>query len=148
MSNVPKSKRSESGYQVVDTAITIYGKVLDICLRMPNRYTYLILQPIMILAGEVQDNVKKGNSIIPNKDNPNMVDIIERRKYFLAAHASLQALITRLNFFIDCPQTLRQGKERKYGVTRPELTELSALLRKEFALIKGSLDSDAKRFPM
>lgn len=148
MSNVPKSERKESGFQVVDTAIAIYRKTLDICMRMPNRYTYLVLLPILNLAGELQDNVKRANSIIPNVKAPNPVDVSKRREYFVTAYSSLQALITRLNFFLDCPETLRVGGKKKYGITSSELLELSGMLRREFTLIKGAIEGDAKRFRM
>ncbi len=145
--SVPQSKRAESGFQVVDTAIQIYKKTLNICLRMPNRYTYLVLEPIIKLAGEVMDNVKKANSIIPSLTSPNPVDVQLRRQHFVNAYASLQALITRMNYFIESPDVLRQKDGKKtYGVTRSELTELSQMMRTEFTLIKGAIASDSKRF--
>lgn len=145
--SVPQSKRQESGFQVVDTAISIYKTVLNICLRMPNRYTYLVLQPVINLAGEVMDNVKKANSIIPSGTPPNPVDVDKRRGHFVDAYASLQALITRMNYFIETPELFRQKEGRKqYGITKAEMLGLAEMMRREFTLIKGAIQSDAKRF--
>lgn len=145
--SVPASKRTESGFQVVETATRIYNHILDICLRMPNRYTYLILQPILNLAGEVADNTKKGNSIIPNRQDPIMEDVRLRRIYFQKARASLQALITRMNFFVDRPQVLRHKiGDREVGVTEKELDSLAADMRSELSLIQGVLEKDQKRY--
>ena len=73
--SVPKSKQKPSGFAVVDTALKIYGNILDICLRMPNRYTYLILLPILNLASDTADYVKEGNSVIPNAKSPDPDDV-------------------------------------------------------------------------
>ena len=145
--SVPASKREASKFQVVDTATKIYNQILDICLRMPNRYTYLILQPILTLSGEVADNTKKGNSIIPDPENPNQIDVNLRRRYFQMARASLQALILRMNFFLDRPQVLRHKiGDREIGVTEKELDQLAEDMRTEFSLIKGVIEADQKRY--
>lgn len=145
--SVPASKREESKFQVVDTATKIYNHILDICLRMLNRYTYLILQPILNLAGDVADNAKCGNSIIPDPTHPNKIDVNLRRAYFQKARASLQALITRMNFFVDRPQVLRHKiGDREIGVTEKELNQLAEDMRTEAALLKGVVDRDQKRY--
>lgn len=145
--SVPGSKREESKFQVVETATRIYNRILDICLRMPNRYTYLILQPILNLAGEVADNAKKGNTIMPDPKKPNQDDVRLRRLYFQKAKASLQALITRMNFFVDRPQVLRHKiGDREVGVTEKELNILADEMRSEFSLLQGVIDSDQKRY--
>ena len=66
---VPKSKQKESGFKAVDLSIEIYNDILDLCLKMPNRYTYLILQPILQLAGEIMDNMVTANGIDYSKDD-------------------------------------------------------------------------------
>lgn len=44
MSNVPKSKRKPSGFQVIDTSRELKRKVLQMCVKLPKRYTDLILK--------------------------------------------------------------------------------------------------------
>ena len=114
---------------------------------MPNRYTYLILQPILNLAGDVADNIKRGNSIIPDATHPSKIDVNLRRAYFQKARASLQALITRMNFFVDRPQVLRHKiGDREIGVTEKELNLLAEDMRTEAALLKGVIERDQKRY--
>lgn len=147
MSNVPKSKRKPSGFQVVDTAIKIYDRTLGICLRMPNRYTYLVLQPILTLAGDVMDNVKKGNSVIPNARSPDPDDVRLRRLYFQKAYASLQALITRMNFFLARPDVCRHKVNgREIGITQAELGELANYMIEELKTLKGVMAKDKERY--
>lgn len=145
--SVPRSKQKQSGYKVVDNAIDIYNKTLDICLRMPNRYTYLVLLPILNLAGEVMDYAKKGNSVIPNKNKPNINDVEERRNNFIKAKSSNQALITRLNFFLERPQLARHKiNGREVGITESELDKLATMVELEDALLGGTLDKDELRY--
>ena len=126
MSNVPKSKQKPSPFNVVDLAGRIYDQTLDICLRMPKRYTYLVLLPILNLAGEVADFTKEGNSTIPNQRNPNPDDVRLRRLYFMKAKASLQALIRRMNFFLDRPDVCRhEVNGHTVGITESELKTLT-----------------------
>lgn len=146
--SVPKSERKPSGFAVVDTALSIYGDILDICLRMPNRYTYLILLPILNLANDVADYVKGGNSIIPNSKAPNPVDVNLRRMYFQKARAALQALISKMNVFLLKPDVVRRkGKDGKtIGITENELNSLAEKMRSELSLIGGVLEKDEKRY--
>ena len=69
MSNVPALKRSPSGYQVVDTAQELYRKVIAMCIKLPKRYTPLVLQPFVELASEVADNTKCANSVFPHNQH-------------------------------------------------------------------------------
>ena len=80
---VPKSKQRESDFKAVDLSIEIYNDILDLCLKMPNRYTYLILQPILQLAGEIMDLMNTANGIDFSKDDKRFVrtDINMRHRY-------------------------------------------------------------------
>lgn len=145
---VPKSKQKESGFKAVDLSIEIYNDILDLCLKMPNRYTYLILQPILQLAGEIMDNMVTANGIDYSKDDPRFLqsDVNQRHRYFMNAKGKMEALATRLNFFLINPKSLRHkvgGKE--IGVTPPELDALSEKMDLELSLIDGVIQSDLGR---
>lgn len=105
----PKSILTEKPkpYAPVTNAIAIYEKTLHICLKMPKRYTYLILQDVIRLAGEVMDNTKKANSVFAQ----NLHEAQIRKDYWINARASLQALSSRIDRFIDAPQSLRYRDE-------------------------------------
>ena len=141
--SVPKSKRGESGYEVVNTAGDLYNKTIQICLKLPKRYTYLVLQPIVELAGKVADYTKSGNSVYPS--NAHEVQI--RRDYFIHARATLQSLISRANIIIDIPTVLtyKDGDKTK-GVTKNELQEWADLMGKEDRLIAGAMKKDKERY--
>jgi hypothetical protein len=115
---------------------------------MPNRYTYLVLVPIVNLASDVADFVKEGNSVIPNLNNPNIDDVKLRRLYFQKARASLQALISKMNFFLLKPDIVRHkgSNGNMVGITESELNALAEEMRQELALISGVIEKDAKRY--
>ena len=142
----PKSILTEKPkpYAPVTNAIAIYEKTLHICLKMPKRYTYLILQDVIRLAGEVMDNTKKANSVFAQ----NLHEAQIRKDYWINARASLQALSSRIDRFIDAPQSLRYRDEHSNhtkGVTMNELKELAELMIKEQSLIKSAIDADKKK---
>ena len=149
---VPKTRRKQSGFQVVDTAADIYWMVLAICIRMPKRYTNLVLDPITVLAGEVMDEVIKGNSVIPNAGAPDPAVLQIRKTHFIEALSSLEALIQRMNFFIANPNMIdheiigKSGTKIRMRVTEAQLVELAELMRKEITLIKGTIKKDEERF--
>ena len=149
---VPKTRRKQSGFQVVDTATDIYWTVLAICIRMPKRYTDLVLDPIVSLAGEVMDEVIKGNSAIPNASAPDPTVVKIRKTHFTEALSSLEALIQRMNFFIANPNMIdheiigRSGTKIRVRVTEAQLIELAELMRKEITLIRGTIKKDEERF--
>ena len=143
----PKSRlvKEPKPFAPVDTAIRLYKKVLAVCLKMPRRYTYLLLQDVINLAGEVMDNAKKANSVFPT--NPHEAQI--RRDYWIYARASLQALSTRIDRFLEVPSTLNYHDERAdrtKGVTVNELGEIADLISAEMGLITDALKSDKNRF--
>lgn len=136
----------------MDTAADIYWMVLAICIRMPKRYTNLVLDPIAVLAGEVMDEVIKGNSAIPNAEAPDPTVLQIRKTHFIEALSSLEALIQRMNFFIANPNMIdheiigKSGTKIRMRVTEAQLVELAELMRKEVTLIKGTIKKDEERF--
>lgn len=144
MSNVPKHKRKPSGYQVVDTGQEIYTAAVNLALKMPKRYTYLVLKDFVELAGKVADYTKAGNSVFPTNQHEAQI----RRDYFIHAHASLQSLISRTNRFLEIPESLQSvdedGKVRR--VTIGELNSLLHLLLEEANVLRGAMEKDKERF--
>lgn len=143
MSNVPELERSASGFQVIDTARKLKKKVLQICVKLPKRYTDLILLDTVQDAKDVARYTRKANSVFPHNKHEAQI----RLDYWIKAFATLQALSDDLNDIIDIPSVLRykiSGKEK--GVTINEINEIAELINQEFELIKGALNSDRKRF--
>lgn len=143
----PKSRliQENKPFAPVDNAIRLYRKVVEVCLKMPKRYTYLILQDVIELAGRVMDNAKGANSVFPT----NQHEVQIRRDYWIHARANLQALSTRIDRFLEVPGTLTYHDERSdktKGVTTKELEEIADLIGAEMALITKALEEEKKRF--
>ena len=140
---LPKSKTKESNYQVVETARILRKKVLDACLKLPRRYTFLLLQDTMHVANDVMHLCKSANSVFPT--NPSEVQM--RINYWIQARASLQALSSDIDEIAEIPSILTYSfTGKKKGVTRHEIDELGALINKEMGLIKKAIEVDRKRF--
>lgn len=140
---VPKSKRGKSGFGAVDNADRIDDKILDICLRMPKRYTYLILQPLVNHAGDAADYVREGNSVFPKNKHEAQI----RRDYVIRSYCSLQALSRRINRFLTHPQVLTHTiGDKTVGVKAGELEELAKMINEEFAMLKDMLGKDEIRY--
>ena len=146
--SVRKTDRSLSGIEFLDNAVKIYKLTLKICMKMPKRYTYLILQPILSLAGETMDYVKKGNSIFVNPGINIHIDYTERRKCFLLARSSLQALITRFSVLLEEEEftSFVDNKGNNYRINMGKLHELDKCIRKELILLNGILKKDKERY--
>ena len=143
MSNVPEMKRSKSKFQVIDTSRELKKKVLKICIKLPKRYTDLILKDTVQDAKDVARYARKANSIFPHNQHEAQIRI----DYWINALATIQALSDDLNDIIDIPSVLRYKIDNKdKGVTMNELDEIADLVNQERDLIKGSLESDRKRF--
>lgn len=145
MSNVPLLKRAKSGFQVIDTARDLKKKVLQICIKLPKRYTDLILKDTVQDAKDVARYTRKANSIFPHNQHEAQIRI----DYWIEAMATIQSLSDDINDVSDIPSVLRYkdfntGKDK--GVTMNELDEIVDMVNSEIELIKGCLISDRKRF--
>ena len=112
---------------------------------MPRRYTYLILKPVIKLAGKVMDNAKMANSVFPT----NAHEAQMRRDYWIKARANLQALSTRVNRFIEASGTLTYHDEaarKTKGITEKDLGELADLILQEQKLIKDIMETEKERY--
>jgi hypothetical protein len=45
--SVVKLKKSLTNFQIVTTVYQLYNLILKLCLKMPKRYIYLVLQSII-----------------------------------------------------------------------------------------------------
>ena len=129
----------------VDTAIRLYVLTERLCMKMPRRYTYLILKPVIKLAGKVMDNAKMANSVFP----ANAHEAQMRRDYWIKARANLQALSTRVNRFIEASGTLTYHDEaarKTKGITEKDLGELADLILQEQKLIKDIMETEKERY--
>ena len=143
MSNVPELKRGKSGYQVVDNAEELESKVIKICVKLPKRYTDLLLIKIVELASDIATYVRVANSNFPRNQHEAQI----RRDDFVKAYGFTQALSGKINHLLLIPSVLRYKVDNKEkGVTINELNEISDMVKLELSLIKGSLESDKKRF--
>ena len=132
-------------FAAVDIPPKLYKKTVDACLKMPKRYTYLILQDVIQLAGRVMDNTKAANSVFPTNQHEAQI----RRDHWIHARADLEALSSRIDRFLEIPETLRYKDEisgRTKGITESELEEIADLIIQERGLITKALESDKERF--
>ena len=128
----------------VDTAISIYKETLRLCLKMPKRYTYLILQDVIHLAGEVMDYSKKANSVFAHNAHEQQIRI----DFWIYARSSLQALSTRIDRFLEVPGTLNckdeeTGKSKR--ITRKELLNLLDLIISEQNLLTNQIKEESEK---
>lgn len=144
MSNVKKRDRKQSGFAVVDTADIILSKTMVLCLKMPRRYTYLILTRLIDTANDIADYCHEGNFVPKNAHEVQM-----RRDCFLRARGLLTSLISKVSRFLDTPEILTY-KDPKTGdvkqITVSEYDEYIDLLDNELNLITGTLNSDMDRY--
>lgn len=141
-SRLRKEKRP---FAPVDTAITLYKRVLAACLKMPKRYTYLILKDVIDLSGAVMDNAKCANSVFPTNAHEAQIRI----DFWIVARAKLQALSSRIDRFLEIPDTLTYHDEqsgKSKGITVHELDEIADLIIEEMALLTSTIESDRERF--
>lgn len=127
----------------VDTANKLFRKVLQISVKMPKRYTYLLLQDFLGHARRVRDCAKMGNSVFAKNDHEKQTRI----DYWIEARAELQALSSGLDDFLEMPDTLtykdaQTGKSK--GVTINELGEIADLINQEMALLTKQLEIERK----
>ena len=108
-------------------------------------------EPIAKLAGEVQDNAEKANSIFPSNDQRKQM----REAYLLKARASLMALDRRLGDVYEILSKNPQGCfTNSKGDTLPasEATQkldkraqrLGELIDRENELLKGAINALSK----
>ena len=141
--SVPKHKRQFNPYEVVENAKIIRQKMLRICLKLPKRYTHLLLIDTMHNASKLAYLCTGANSIFVTNEHEAQVRI----DYWIHARATLRALNLDINEIADIPSILRYedaGKEK--GVTRNEIDEIGGLIGKERELLKKAIETDRRRY--
>ena len=141
--SVPKSKRGESGFQVIDTSRELKRKMIQICVKLPKRYTDLILKDAVADSKAVARYTRIANSIFPTNQHEAQIRIDN----WMLARATLEVLSDDLNDILEIPSVLRYNESGKSkGVTINELDEISDLIDLETKLVKGCLEKDRKRY--
>lgn len=149
--SVLKSKRSVSKAEFINVAHTIYIETIAFLTKLSARYSRLMAEPIAKLAGEIQDNAEKANSIFPSDDEQRKL----RRDYLLRARASLMALDARLltvyEILSQNPQgcfTNSKGESLPASKASEKLDKmaqhLGELIDQENELLKGVLKALSK----
>ena len=149
--SVLKKKRSLSKAEFINVAHEIYIETIDFLTKLSARYSRLMAEPIAKLAGEVQDNAEKANSIFPSNDQRKQM----REAYLLKARASLMALDRRLGDVYEILSKNPQGCfTNSKGDTLPasEATQkldkraqrLGELIDRENELLKGAVNALSK----
>ena len=143
---VVKLKRSQSNFQIVTTAGKIYTLILKLCLKMPKRYTYLVLQSIIDRADKLC-YYTRGSKV----DQPlNIKQAQIKMSYLIHAAAALDDLSGKVDFFISNPNGLTYRDEEKgkvKGITYQNLEEVSTLINQERELIEQEKIKTRKQFP-
>ena len=139
---VPKAEP----YEPMEVAKKLYRKVSNACVKMPDRYSYILLTQTIELAGKAMDNVKMALSV----ESPLALCEVEfRHGCWVKARAMLKALSNRFDRFVEVPDVLRYNDpntNRKKGLTINEIEEIADLVNYELYLIDESLERDKRRF--
>lgn len=90
--SVLKNHRTVSKMEYVNTANAIYVETLQFLTRLSARYSRLVADDVIKLAGQVLDNCEKANSIFPSNDNRKAL----RERHLLEGRAALLALDVRM----------------------------------------------------
>lgn len=139
-------KRSQSQYEVVYIGSKIFKIILNMCLKMPKRYTYLILKDMIDLANKVSDYTRGAKSFEPTNQREAQIQV----NYFIHANAALDALSGKINIFLQIPETLTYKDEqnkKNQGVTLNQLETISDYIQKERVLIQKSIEKIKSIFP-
>ena len=143
----PKSRLIEERqpFAPVDTANTLFRKVLKISMKMPKRYTYLLLQDLIHQARKVRDNAKAANAVFATNTHEQQIRI----DYWIKTRAELQALSSGIDDFLDMPDTLTykdQNTGKSKGITVKELEEIADLIVQEMRLLTKQLEKERSKF--
>lgn len=138
-------KPTKNPFAPVDKTYKIYRKCLEICLKLPKRYTFLVSQNFMDSAHNLRKFAKGANSIMPT----NKHEVQARRDCWLKARIYLQNLSAFIDDFLYEPTTLQYHDEKTgktKGVAVKELEEIADLLIEEGRLITNTLKEEKKRY--
>lgn len=147
MSSVPASKRTKSHYEPVDNAAQIFKKTIDICLRVPKRYTIILLQYIARDAHSMASCAVRANSIHPAC----LSEYHTRRALWQEGLSWLNALDQDFSLFLYDPKCLtyfENSETPTKGVSHTDLNVLASLIHKQYALFTSAMVSDEERFSL
>lgn len=136
--SVPKSQRSESVIQFLETARQLEIYTIKECARFPKRYMFLITKDIVGLATKVYNDAKAANSIYPT----NAAEVQLRKNYIIQANCALQCLLSQLDIAREFIRTTDANKPIKSTVWEGWVN----LITSEAKLLSSLKESDKKRY--
>jgi hypothetical protein len=126
-----KSKRKTSSAQFLETALQIQITTLRRVAKFPKRFTYLLSVHLTDAAARGFEQVKKANSIYPRNRHEAQI----RRDCLIKAYAEYQHLISQILV-----------AEEMFDASENGIVQWIKLINEELSLIKGLMDSDARRY--
>ena len=129
--SVPKSKRTESSIQFLQTASEINRMTRKLAMALPKRYTFFGGTELTHLAAECHHHMKAANSIFP----VNAHELQLRRDHLTEGNNALQALLDELDIVYQ-----------EYPDMRKRVENIVGLAVAEAKLISGVKDADKRRF--
>lgn len=129
--SVIKSKRNESGMEFIHNARTLQIYTIKKCVAFPKRYSFYMGQPIVQMATEIHNDVKRANSIYPLNTHEAQL----RRDYLLRAIAELNSMVSQVEVAAEM-----------FHIEPDGLKYWMELIDKELRLIKGVLKEDRERY--
>ena len=136
--SVPKSQRSESVIQFLETARQLEIYTIKECARFPKRYMFLITKDIVGLATKVYNDAKAANSIYLT----NAAEVQLRKNYIIQANCALQCLLSQLDIAREFIRTTDANKPIKSTVWEGWVN----LITSEAKLLSSLKESDKKRY--
>lgn len=136
--SVPKSKRSESVVQFLETARELEIYTIKECARFPKRYMFLITKDVVDLSKKVYNDVKAANSIYPT----NAAEVQLRKNYIIQANCALQCLLSQLDIAREFIRSTDANKPIKSTVWEGWVN----LITTEAKLLASLKESDKKRY--
>lgn len=142
--SVVKSKQNESKRSFVTISENLFKECLRVCIKMPRRYTNLVLSPIIEFAGQITDNVHKANEIFLS-EHTRSSDAERRLNYINMALENLGALSFRINVFLYMPEGITYYDPKDKSNTKiifGNMEQIALLIDEERRTLKGLLRHD------
>lgn len=129
--SVHKNDREESKVQFLYNARNLQIFTIHKCSHFPKRYTFYISQPIVKIATDIYDHVKRANSIYPT----NQHEVQLRRDHFLQANAAVYSLVSQVELAGEI-----------FSISPDVMDNWMQYVDDEIRLLKGIMDSDRDRY--
>ena len=129
--SVHKNDREESSVQFLYNARNLQIYTIRKCSHFPKRYTFYISQPIVKIATDIYDHVKRANSIYPTNQHEAQL----RRDHFLQANAATYSLVSQIELAAEI-----------FSLEYSVMENWMKYVDDEIRLLKGIMESDRDRY--